>query len=325
MEKDLINQIQGVIYGQAIGDALGLGTEFMTKTEAKKHYPRGLHHYEQIVQDEHRQRWQRGAWTDDTDQMLCILDSLLEKHCVDIQDIASRIYNWAMNGGMGLGETVASVLMLPNFHSNPHQASQAEWHASGKFSAANGGVMRTSILGVWDYKDPKRVKHNAESVCKITHYDPRCTGSCVLICSAISAILRNISIDTILYEAHIEAKKYDPRISEYLEKAQSLEDLELDEGLDLDAGMPGKIGYTLKTMGAAFWALQKATSYENGISKIIQEGGDADSNAAVAGALLGAKFGFSSIPQHLIDNLLNKASLASRLEQFIFLLEHHDS
>jgi ADP-ribosylglycohydrolase len=33
------------------------------------------------------------------------------------------------------------------------------------------------------------------------------------------------------------------------------------------------------------------------------EGGDADTNAAVAGALLGGKFGLSTIPKHWINEL----------------------
>ena len=84
MNPVVADKIRGVVYGQAIGDALGLGTEFLTKSQVKEWYRYGLTRYGQILRDDHTRRWTVGSWTDDTDQMLCILDSLLEKKGVDV-------------------------------------------------------------------------------------------------------------------------------------------------------------------------------------------------------------------------------------------------
>ena len=75
---DLYDKVCGVIFGQAIGDALGLGTEFMSYNEVLKYYPQKLTSYNQILQDRHRIRWKAGEWTDDTDMMLCIADAMIE-------------------------------------------------------------------------------------------------------------------------------------------------------------------------------------------------------------------------------------------------------
>lgn len=72
------SRLRGCLYGQAIGDALGLGAEAMTKNEVTKNYPNGLVHYGDIVQDYHRSRWRQGDWADDTDMMLCIADAIIE-------------------------------------------------------------------------------------------------------------------------------------------------------------------------------------------------------------------------------------------------------
>jgi hypothetical protein len=73
--EELIDKVKGIIYGNCIGDAIGLATEFMNKTEANMYYVRPLN-FEDCHSDQHRNRWIQGDWTDDSDQMFLILDSL---------------------------------------------------------------------------------------------------------------------------------------------------------------------------------------------------------------------------------------------------------
>ena len=138
----------GIIFGQAVGDALGLSTEFMSKQEVERFYPNGIEDYSQIVQDDHRRRWQRGDWTDDTDMMLCILDSFMACQKVDFLDIARRFKEWMMNGGMGIGRHTYNVMALGDYTSNPQKAAEIIWKMGKKKAAANGAVMRTSVVGL---------------------------------------------------------------------------------------------------------------------------------------------------------------------------------
>ena len=147
MENETIKErFLGTIFGQAVGDALGLSTEFMSKQEVDQIYPNGIEDYSQIVQDDHRRRWQRGDWTDDTDMMLCILDSFVACQKVDILDIARRFKEWMMNGGMGIGRHTYNVMALGDYTSNPQKAAEIIWKMGKKKAAANGAVMRTSVV-----------------------------------------------------------------------------------------------------------------------------------------------------------------------------------
>ena len=46
--KTFEDKLKGTIYGQAIGDALGLGTEGMTDEDMAWKYPNGIRHYDEI-------------------------------------------------------------------------------------------------------------------------------------------------------------------------------------------------------------------------------------------------------------------------------------
>jgi hypothetical protein len=99
---------------------------------------------------------------------------------------------------------------------------------------------------------------------------------------------------------------------DYCTFAESLEDLKLDE--------PGPIGFVYKCLGSAIVLLRTAmralacrtdpiaaeTLFEELIVDLIMEGGDADTNAAVAGALLGAYLGYANLPSHWTLSLEHK-------------------
>jgi ADP-ribosylglycohydrolase len=309
-----IDIIKGVFWGQAIGDALGLGTEFLNKSEISAYYPNGLSEYSQIIQDKHRSRWEAGSWTDDTDQFLCICESIIQTKKVDELAFAQELYKWFKGSPMGIGKTVYKVVTVPQFVLYPHKASEIIWNLSKKQNASNGAIMRTSILGTFEFWEDEKVIQNTEKIAKVTHWDQRCIGSCVILTSIISNILNENKLLDISKLIEL-GNKYDANIEPYISSTLSpkIEDLNLDE--------PNAIGYTLKALSAGIWAYIHATDFEDGLLKVVNEGGDADTNACVAGSILGAKFGYSAIPQKYIDGLKNKEVLEKYFDDYMEVLK----
>ena len=302
------DKMLGCLYGQAIGDALGLGTEFLNKDEVVKAYPKGISKYEHIIQDAHRRRWHRGAWTDDTDMMLCILDGF-ENGKFNLHRIASNFKDWFEGEPMGIGSHTYKVLCMSDYVKQPEMCSKLWWELSRKHSAANGALMRTSVVGL----APDNVTEQTINICKLTHYDPRCIGSCVIATAIIHNLVWN-NRELSYNEIKTIGDKYDERIVEWVNMAYHNTDI---ANLDLDE--PSSIGYTLRTLSAALWCFWHSTSFEEGMLTVVNEGGDADTNAAIACAILGAKFGYDSIPRYYIENLYNGVTYREKINDLISL------
>lgn len=110
-----------------------------------------------------------------------------------------------------------------------------------------------------------------------------------------------------------ELKEISIQYNEQIEKFLNLAESETLTALTLD---DKAMGYTLKTLAAALWCLHHCNSFEEGLFAMIDAGGDADTNAAVACSLLGAKYGYHSIPHTYIDGLIKKEELNKVAEYF---------
>lgn len=110
--------------------------------------------------------------------MLCILDSFLDRGAVDPYDIASPFLEWSRSDGQGVGRRTYNVLQMPQYKQYPYKAAEFIWHFGREKSAPNGMLMRTCVLGIWDYRNEVKVHTNTEYVCCLIYFAPRRGGSC---------------------------------------------------------------------------------------------------------------------------------------------------
>lgn len=242
---------------------------------------------------------------------------------------------------MGIGDTVSHVLMHPVFWENPQQAAREVWIKRNKNAAANGGVMRTAVLGVPSFGNIDTVLTNTDAVCQVTHADPRCRASCAAVAAAVALMLQGqTDVNAIIEAALAHAAKQ-------VEDPTELRKFGISSLASMDLGERSSIGYlqyhvllmryryTYKCFGSGFWALRQ-NNFADALSDITLEAGgaaiccfpiwrlissaDADTNGAVAGALLGCRLGFAQLPQRWLDGLVHSAWLREKAEQLCQLV-----
>ena len=329
-ENTVVEALVGCVFGQGMGDMLGVGCEFMSKAEVAFYLQEdlGITWTHPRVSD-HTASFIRGTATDDTSQSVLIMRMLVKNGGeVNLSDFAERLLEWLreghkehrQGGGLGAGSTTSAVMNHKDFLTDPVAAARETWERMGRDAASNGAVMRTGPCGCLKFWDEDFVINTAKLCAAATHADPRCVFSSVAISLLISRILQQKA-------KLIEGFDIDETISVAMSKVDDLEQYtedirKLSSAATIEELRLGErpIGYTLKTYGSAVWALRHCTSYAEAISQVVREGGDTDTNAAVVGAVMGAKFGFHKLPSRLIQYMFEGAWLLREIKQYIALM-----
>ncbi len=309
------NKIKGCPVGYAIGDALGRGTEFMTAPEVSRRYPDGLRSYDAIIRDAVRSRFRRGDFTGDTTVVLSMTESLIERNGIDYLDFARRYKEWFDTQAPEDSDShMRMVLQHPDFLTDPHAASKSVYEQQALFEAPNEALGRAVLIGLWPGSTEKDVREN----CQVTHWDYRCVASCVIIATMANELLwhrREADYDRLTGIA----SRLDKRVLPYLEAAREgeLDDFDLDD--------EDTYWYVRKNMGAALWSMWHHTDPEEALYDVIRHGGDANGNAALTMGLMGLKYGFSRLPAHLVEALLELDRVTTMADRLITSLQNADT
>ncbi|XP_038061328.1 uncharacterized protein LOC119732034 [Patiria miniata] len=328
---ELRDKIVGLLYGAAIGDALGLSTAHMSPDECRFHYDEGALQYNDIIIDKYRLQWKKGDWTTPFDQMVLVLDSILHwAGVVDELDFAKRLSDWSQHGFPELGDkqgisgfsnTIAKVLTNPKYSSDPHGSSQGLWDRSHDqldsescdHLADNAAVVRAAILGIPQFHNLKEVVNNTTRICKASHFDPRCQASCVVLSVLVALLLQNnqslcTSADQ-SFLPFVVSMATDMGRSQ-LSEASHLQDFDefcqLADFTSWSRLHPNRSSHTFKPMAAALIALKSGMDFRKAISRLVMFGRDSPSNASVAGAVLGCYWGYRKLPKDWVSDLRPK-------------------
>jgi ADP-ribosylglycohydrolase len=154
---------------------------------------------------------------------------------------------------------------------------------------ANGSLMRISPLGIFGAGRPDEAAGWARADSRLTHPHPACQTACAAFVAAIATAIDSVSDRNDCYSAALaEAERpgADPGVREVLEAARH----------EPPEDFQTKMGWVLIALQNAFFQLLHARTFEDGVVDTVMRGGDTDTNAAIAGALLGAFHGRAGVP-----------------------------
>jgi ADP-ribosylglycohydrolase len=304
------DRARGALLGLAVGDALGTTLEF-GRPEVPP-FPARLDGPHREITGGGPFDLVAGQVTDDTQMAACLAASLVARGRYDAADAAARYVAWS-HVAFDAGAQTRAALAAVEAGARPLQAGRAVWLAAdGRRPAGNGSLMRTAPLGVRFAHDGRARASATLRDSAITHFDPRCQLACVALNGAIAtALLRRPAepiaviegaVADVVRGATLLARSRSVPAAERREAVRAIhEDLNL--ALEADPRLRGgeadlheAQGFVRVALRLAFWELVHAPTFEAGLVDVVNRGGDADTNGAVAGALLGACWGEGAIP-----------------------------
>jgi len=261
----------GTLLGAAVGDALGGPVKFMTAQEIANRYGTVR---EMIGGGPYN--WMPGEYTDDTQMMLCIAESLIAKQrCFPI-DIARRFMVWYKSNPKDIGNTTKEAL-------NRLCKSRSLRYCGVKDKPTNGSIMRCAPLSLAFWHNEEALIEASMKVSAITHSHVEAEMSCVFINVMIAGLLMGANKKTAYAHAVKKIGQFDQSfVKKYIGSSYSPE--------------PSK-GLAVDTLLLATGIFMAEKSFEEAVVKAVNLGGDADTIGAVTGALAGAYFGRPGIPR----------------------------
>ncbi len=312
---DRIERFRGCLLGGAVGDALGAPVEFDSLEAIRARFGAdGIRDYVPAY-------GRRGAITDDTQMALFTAEGLIraavredDKGICDPVAVVRHAYlRWLatqgarpVSGRLGMdGWLVAERALWSRRAPGNTCLSALESSSLGAPKAANdskgcGGVMRIAPVGLIGRGDPFAL---GCAIAGLTHGHP--TGQ--LAAGALAVVIHELVAEKPL-DAAVDAAA--ARLKEADRHEETLAAIEAARALAAEGAPSAERVETLgqgwvaeEALAIGLYAALTAESFEDGVARAVNHGGDSDSTGAICGNILGALLGAGAIPGRWLADL----------------------
>ena len=298
--------LTGCLLGTAVGDAMGLACEGLSRRRQAKMFP---------VLNSYKFLFGKGMTSDDTEHTCMLAQSVIahgshpdEKKL--FTNFAWRLRFWILGLPAGIGlATLRSILKLwLGFPS----------HRSGVYSAGNGPAMRCALLGIVFADDPARLRAMVRAATRITHTDPKAEYGAFAVALAAQLAARGADVTPGDYwhalQQHINDAAFVALVKSVTDSiARGESSAQFAESIGCGKGVSGYMYHTIPCVLHVWLAHQN--NYRAAVTAMIRLGGDADTTAAIVGAIVGARVGRAGIPAGWLRDLCEWPRSVSRMEQ----------
>ncbi len=296
----MINKIKGVLFGLAVGDALGVPVEFKSREYLKLFPIKGL---------TGNGTWNQpaGTWSDDSSLAFCLTESLTKGYNLD--DIANNFCKWLQKGYWGAHHKVFDVGGATSQAIGRLIRGESPLVSGGIMDEdnGNGSLMRIlpllfSVNGLPIDDRYKRVRE----VSSITHAHFRSVFSCfIYIEFALHILNGKTAIESYRYmqdAVNVLVREYDFN----KEELQLFDRILKGNIKDVKESGIHSGGYVIYTLEASIWCLLNTDNYADAVLKAVNLGEDTDTTACVTGGLAGLLYGYEEIYKAWIKEIARK-------------------
>jgi ADP-ribosylglycohydrolase len=296
----------GCLAGLALGDALGMPSEFLTPGEIVAAYGR-LEGLVRAPAGHPHASLPLGRVTDDTEQALALAGVYLRQGRLDAKAVAQALLEWKDRQGeasLYIGPSTRRALDELRAGVSPRE--------SGRSGKTNGAAMRIAPVGIVHAGDREGTLRDTVEACLPTHGTTLAiSGAATVACAVSEAMVKGATVQSVLaaakdgarYGRQFGAWVWTPPLEERIDLAMCLVDKAQDEeqalsalyawvGVDLTVAesVPTALGLVALARGDPMRAVRFAANL----------GGDTDTIGAMAGAVCGALQGIDAVDQGLL-------------------------
>lgn len=271
----------GALLGAAVGDALGAPFEFRLAGLYAQRFPKAVLGGIGEMVGGGAFNWEPGEFTDDTQMAMALAESIIScRGDFEMENTWNHFVAWSKQA-TDIGNTTSASLSRSNFRTAAQQAHDAVGQSGG-----NGCVMRIAPIGIAGVRWGRaRTIEIARLQSSLTHFDPIAGWSAAIAAEVIRACIAGEQFARAVSEAtQLVEDDHRDLFTEYLAESWTPDQSDIANGA------------AFVCLAQAVWAVRNTSSFEEAVVAAVNLGDDADTVAAVTGALAGAVYGIQQIP-----------------------------